>query len=68
MQGKFDANGLLCHNKSARREENKKCVFEQKEFFLLLNEYIVMLLKFKKKFHKYLSTCMLHSKLRKERG
>ena len=33
MQGKFDANGLLCHNKSARREENKKCAFEQKKIF-----------------------------------
>ena len=35
---------------------------------LLLNEDILMVLKFKKKFHKYLSTCMLHSKLRKKRG
>ena len=38
MQGKFDAYRLLCHNKFTRRKENKK---------------IRMLLKFKKKFHKY---------------
>ena len=60
MQGKFDANRLLCHNKFARREEIKKCAFEQKITWtkkMLLNEYIVMLVKF-----------MLHSELRKERG
>ena len=48
-------------------KKNTKFAFEQKNI-LLLNEDILMVLKFKKKFHKYLSTCMLHSKLRKKRG
>ena len=34
-------------------------------FFLFLNEKVNMLLKFKKKFHKYLITYMLHSEIRK---
>ena len=33
MQGKFDTNRLLCHNKSARREESEKWAFEQKKLF-----------------------------------
>ena len=36
-----------------------------KIFFLLLNEDVNMLLKFKKKFHKYLITYMVHLELRK---
>ena len=69
MQGKFDAYRLRCHNNFTRRKENKKLAFEQKNYFLLLNEHIVVLLKFKKKFHKhFLSTYMLRSKLKKERG
>ena len=67
MQGKPDAYKLLCHNKFERKKEKKKFAFEQKKFFLLLNEDIVILLKFEKKFHNYLSTYMLHLQLRKER-
>ena len=67
MPGKFDAYRLLCPNKFTSRKKNTKFAFEQKNI-LLLNEDILMVLKFKKKFHKYLSTCMLHSKLRKKRG
>ena len=50
--------------------ENKipNLLLNKKNFFLLLNEDIVMVLKFKQKFHKYLSTYMLHSMLRKKRG
>ena len=49
-QGKLNAYRLLCHNKFSRRNENKK---------------FRTLLKFKKKFDKYLGTYMLHSKERK---
>ena len=49
-QSKFDTYRLLCHNTFTRKNENKK---------------FRILLKFKKKFHKYLGTYMLHSKQRK---
>ena len=45
----------------------KNLLSNKKTYLLLLNEDIVMPLKLKKKFHNYLSTYMLHSKLRKER-
>ena len=39
MQGKFDANRLLCQNKFARREEIKKCAFEQKNYMNKKNAF-----------------------------
>ena len=45
----------------------KNLLLNKKSYLLLLNDDVVMPLKLKKKFHNYLSTYMLHSKLRKER-
>ena len=67
-QGKFNASKLLCHNHVARRKEKKKfTLWTTFLFFLLLNEDIKLLLKFRKKFYKYLFTYMLHSELRKRK-
>ena len=69
MQGKLDVYRWLCHNKKLQEENKiKNLLLNKKYYFLFLNEDIVMLLKFKKKFHKYLSTYMLHSELREESG
>ena len=68
MQSKFDANRLLCTTSLQEEKKIKNVLLNRQKFVLLLNEYIVMLLKFKKKFHKYLSTYMLHSELREESG
>ena len=49
-----------------RLQEEKKRgnLLLNNKFFLFLNEDVNMLLKFKKKFHKYLITYMLHSEIR----
>ena len=49
-----------------RLQEEKKRgnLLLNNKIFLFLNEDVNMLLKFKKKFHKYLITYMLHSEIR----
>ena len=48
-------------------KKTTKFLLNKKNYFLLLNEEIELLLRFKKKFHKYLSNYMLHRELRKGR-
>ena len=48
-----------------QEEKKRRNLLSNNNFFLLLNEDVNMLLKFNKKFHKYLITYMLHSEIRK---
>ena len=47
-----------------QEEKKRRNLLSNNNFFLLLNEDVNMLLKFNKKFHKYLITYMLHSETR----
>ena len=53
---------INCSVIKKKRKEKKKFNFEQKNYFVLLNEDIKMLLKLKKRFHKYLiASCSIQS-------
>ena len=52
MQGKFHACRLLCHNEFSKTKENKQFALNKKICFILLNEDIVLLLRFTEKVSK----------------